>query len=247
MFLPSLVAKQFGKNRENIRNYQTQKKKQQIFPKTQEKQKNSNDGDSRNAVGHMNCKRIKRHCGIPHRYQHPTTANLAKRHLPHDSAQRPTKKPGTASVPHTPRPNQEEPRQERAGQNHPYLEPPVTVRLPTHGIRRGAAPRVPLLQIQAWAEAPSPVAASCRLQPLPVPRGALHPLPVIPSSLRGFLPCSRPARRIRVRGWQGGVSVKPLLATHCALVGCGGRAAEDAGSGEGDTGIWPPSGRERIF
>jgi len=103
--------------------------------------------------GTRNCKRIQRHCGIPHRYQHLTTSNLARRHLPHDSALRVRDRPRNREQHRfpTPKPKQE-PRQEQAGQNHAYLEPLVTIRPPTHGIRRGAAPRVPLPQIQAWAE-----------------------------------------------------------------------------------------------
>lgn len=119
---------------------------------------NSNSNSKRTATmgihetrqGTRNCKRIQRHCGIPHRYQHLTTSNLARRHLPHDSALRVRDRPRNREQHRfpTPKPKQE-PRQERAGQNHAYLEPLVTIRPPTHGIRRGAAPRVPLPQIQA--------------------------------------------------------------------------------------------------
>jgi hypothetical protein len=100
--------------------------------------------------GTRNCKRIQRHCGIPHRYQHLTTSNFARRHLPHDSALRVRDRPRNREQHRfpTPKPKQE-PRQEQAGQNHAYLEPLVTIRPPTHGIRRGAAPRVPLPQIRA--------------------------------------------------------------------------------------------------
>lgn len=119
---------------------------------------NSNSNSKRTATmgihetrqGTRNCKRIQRHCGIPHRYQHLTTSNLARRHLPHDSALRVRDRPRNREQHRfpTPKPKQE-PRQEQAGQNHAYLEPLVTIRPPTHGIRRGAAPRVPLPQIQA--------------------------------------------------------------------------------------------------
>jgi hypothetical protein len=235
-----------------LQNYQTQNKIQ-IFQKRRHlhreekiaiarktKKKNSNDGDSRNAAGNMklqaNPAALRNSSLLPasNRLQ-PREAASPARLCPQSQRDRPRNREQHRFP--TPKPKPRTP--DRSGQaktTHTWN------RWSPSGRRRtgsGEARRRASLSPRSRHEPKQPgrglqqAAGPCLC---PVEVELFHPLPVIPSSLRGFLPCSRPARRIRVRVWRGRVSVKPLLATHCALVGCGGRAEGcwGVGSGEGD-------------